>query len=88
MKLAVIEAEWHTEPPPAGFNVIAFPDQENGENTYALKIPYALGIIATRSLSEPVIGIHDLVAKGEARIRPAGTRCAFRILGLCAGENS
>lgn len=69
MKLAVIEAEWHTEPPPAGFNLIATPDQEAGENTYSLKIPYALGIIATRSLSEPVTGIHDLVAENEQRIR-------------------
>ena len=69
MKLAVIEAEWHTEPAPAGFNVIAFPDQNLGENTYALKIPYALGLIATRSLSEPVKGIHDLVAENEQRIR-------------------
>ena len=69
MKLAVIEAEWHTEPPPAGFNLIATPDQEAGENTYSLKIPYALGIIATRSLTEPVTGIHDLVAENEQRIR-------------------
>ena len=69
MKLAVIEAEWHTEPPPAGFNILAMPDQEKGENSYAVKIPYALGIIATRSLSEPVKGIHDLVAENEQRIR-------------------
>ncbi|WP_020396088.1 cytochrome ubiquinol oxidase subunit I [Thiolinea disciformis] len=69
MKLAAIEAEWHTEPPPAGFNIIATPDQEKGENSYALKVPYVLGLIATRSLSEPVTGINDLVAQNEERIR-------------------
>lgn len=42
MKLAAIEAEWHTEPAPAGFNLIAFPDQEKGENSFEIKIPFAL----------------------------------------------
>lgn len=69
MKLAAIEAEWHTEPAPAGFNVIAFPDQENAENSFAIKIPYALGLIATRSLTEEVKGINDLVAENVQRIR-------------------
>ena len=35
----------------------------------AVKIPYALGIIATRSLDEQVIGISDLEKKHEKRIR-------------------
>ncbi|UOG91597.1 MAG: cytochrome ubiquinol oxidase subunit I [Candidatus Thiothrix sulfatifontis] len=69
MKLAAIEAEWHTEPAPAGFNVIAWPDQENGENTFSVKIPYALGLIATRSLTEEVKGINNLVEENVQRIR-------------------
>ncbi|WMP17668.1 cytochrome ubiquinol oxidase subunit I [Thiothrix lacustris] len=69
MKLAAIEAEWHTEPAPAGFNVIAFPDQENGENSFSIKIPYALGLIATRSLTGEVKGINDLVAGNTQRVR-------------------
>ncbi len=69
MKLAAIEAEWETHPPPAGFNVIAFPDQEKGENSMEVKIPYALGLIATRSLSGEVKGINDLVEANEQRIR-------------------
>lgn len=69
MKLAAIEAEWHTEPAPAGFNLIAWPNQEKGENEFAIKVPYALGLIATRSLSEEVKGINDLVEDNEHRIR-------------------
>lgn len=69
MKLAAIEAEWETHPAPAGFNVIAFPDQEKGENSFEVKIPYALGLIATRSLTEEVKGINDLVAENTQRVR-------------------
>jgi cytochrome d ubiquinol oxidase subunit I len=69
MKLAAIEAEWETHPAPAGFNLIAFPDQEKGENSVEVKIPWALGLIATRSLTEEVKGINDLVAENEQRIR-------------------
>ena len=28
VKLAAIEAEWETEPPPASFTLFGFPDQE------------------------------------------------------------
>jgi cytochrome d ubiquinol oxidase subunit I len=69
MKLAAIEAEWHTEPAPAGFNLVAWPDQEKGENSFAVKIPYASGLIATRSLTGEVKGINDLVADNTQRVR-------------------
>lgn len=69
MKLAAIEAEWETHPAPAGFNVIAFPDQETMSNSFEVKIPWVLGLIATRSVSEEVKGIKDLVAENEQRVR-------------------
>ncbi|QQZ27629.1 cytochrome bd-I ubiquinol oxidase subunit CydA [Thiothrix subterranea] len=69
MKLAAIEAEWETHPAPAGFNLIAFPDQETGTNSVEVKIPWALGLIATRSLTEEVKGINDLVKENAQRIR-------------------
>lgn len=69
MKLAAIEAEWETNPAPANFNAIAFPDQEAMENHAEIQIPWALGLIATRSLSEEVKGIKELVADNEQRIR-------------------
>ncbi|MGX9521231.1 cytochrome ubiquinol oxidase subunit I [Vibrio mediterranei] len=69
VKLAAIEAEWHTEETPASFTVFGLPNQETMETDYALKIPYLMGIIATRSLDKPVLGIRDLMAINEQRIR-------------------
>lgn len=69
MKLAVIEGMWETEPAPAGFNLFGFPDARSREVKYAVKIPWMLGIIATRSFNQPVPGINDLVAHAEERIR-------------------
>ncbi|WOO50835.1 cytochrome ubiquinol oxidase subunit I [Hafnia alvei] len=68
-KLAAIEGEWHTEPAPAAFNLIAFPNQEKMENSFALQIPYVMGIIATRSFDTPVLGLNDLMSQHEVRIR-------------------
>lgn len=68
MKLATIEAEWKTHPAPAAFTVVGFPDQEKEETTSAIKIPYLLGLIATRSISEPVHGIQDLREHARERI--------------------
>lgn len=68
-KLAAIEAEWHTEEAPAAFTLIGLPNMETQTTDYAIKIPYAMGIIATRSLDEEVTGIQDLTAQHEVRIR-------------------
>jgi cytochrome d ubiquinol oxidase subunit I len=80
MKLAAIEAEWETEEPPAAFTVFGFPDMEAQETHYALKVPYALGIVATRSIDHEVPGIKDLVANNEQRIR-TGIE-AYRLLKI------
>ncbi len=69
MKLAAIEAEWHTQEAPANFNAIAFPDHEARQNSFEVQIPWALGLIATRSIDEKVAGITELVAKAETRVR-------------------
>ncbi|EGA68923.1 cytochrome d ubiquinol oxidase subunit I [Vibrio sinaloensis DSM 21326] len=69
VKLAAIEAEWHTEEAPASFTLFGFPNQETMETDYAIKIPYLMGIIATRSLDEEVTGLRDLQAQNEQRIR-------------------
>ncbi|GLU37799.1 cytochrome ubiquinol oxidase subunit I [Pseudomonas sp. NBRC 100443] len=68
-KLAAIEAEWNTEQAPAGFTLFGIPDQEQMRTHYAIKIPFALGVIATRSLDKEVTGIKDLLVQHEARIR-------------------
>ncbi|MCL1036413.1 cytochrome ubiquinol oxidase subunit I [Shewanella submarina] len=68
-KLAAMEAEWHTEPAPAGLLLFGFPDEHTMSNSMPVKIPYALGLIATRSLDTQVEGIKPLIVKNEQRIR-------------------
>ena len=68
-KLAAIEAEWDTHPAPAGFTLFGIPDQEAMRTDYAIRIPYVLGLIATRSLDKEVTGIKGLLVQHEARIR-------------------
>jgi cytochrome d ubiquinol oxidase subunit I len=69
VKLAAIEAEWHTEPAPAAFTLIGLPNQAEERTDYAIKIPYLLGLIATRSVDEEVTGLIDLKNQNEVRIR-------------------
>ncbi|OIV47254.1 cytochrome d terminal oxidase subunit 1 [Sodalis sp. TME1] len=68
-KLAAIEAEWNTEPAPASFTLFGLPNQEDQTNHFAVRIPYALGIIATRSTDRQVTGLKDLMTQHEVRIR-------------------
>ncbi|MCA0921883.1 cytochrome ubiquinol oxidase subunit I [Pseudooceanicola nanhaiensis] len=69
MKLAAIEAMWETHEAPAPFTLIGFPDQEARETHYAIHIPYVMGLIGTRSLTQEIPGIDDLVAESEDKIR-------------------
>ena len=68
MKIAAMEGMWHTEPAPAGFNLIGFPDQAARETRYAIHIPIVLGLIATRSLTTEVPGIFELVESAKGHI--------------------
>ena len=68
-KLAAIEAEWETEEPPAGFTLIGMPDNETQETRHAVKIPWLMGLIATRSTDTEVTGLKDLIKEHEQRIR-------------------
>jgi cytochrome d ubiquinol oxidase subunit I len=86
-KLAAIEAEWETEPAPAAFTLFGLPNQETQRTDYAVKIPYVMGIIATRSLDTQVTGIKDLVSEHQGRIRNG--MVAYDLLGkLRAGDKS
>ena len=69
MKLAVIEGMWETEPAPAGFSLFGIPNSAQRKVNYAVKIPWVLGIIATRSFNEQIPGIDDLVTHAQTRIR-------------------
>jgi cytochrome d ubiquinol oxidase subunit I len=68
MKLAALEAMWETEPAPAGLTAFGLPDLKAHTTHAAIKVPYVLGLIATRSLDKPVEGILPLVAMAETRI--------------------
>ncbi|WP_028219995.1 cytochrome ubiquinol oxidase subunit I [Paraburkholderia oxyphila] len=69
IKLAAIEAEWDTAPAPAPFTLFGIPNQQEERTDYAIRIPYLMGIIATRSIDEPVIGLKDLMGRAEVRIQ-------------------
>ena len=87
VKLAAVEAEWETHPAPASFTLIGLPNEETQTTEYAIKIPYALGLIATRSLDEQVIGLKDLKEQHRARITNGIE--AYRLLQvLRAGDKS
>lgn len=69
MKIAAIEAMWETEPAPAGLTIFGWPDVKAQKTYYDIKIPWILGLIATRSLSQQMPGIQDLVEHGKVRIK-------------------
>lgn len=65
MKLAAIEGMWHTEQAPASFNLIGFPDNATHSTRATVKVPYLLGLIATRSYDQALPGIDDLVQQNK-----------------------
>ncbi|MFZ5455107.1 MAG: cytochrome ubiquinol oxidase subunit I [Pseudomonadota bacterium] len=67
-KLAAMEAMWDTEPAPAGFNVIALPNEADMKNDWALHIPYVMGLIGTRSLDKELPGLKDILAHNRTRV--------------------
>ena len=67
-KLAAMEAMWETEPAPAGFNIVASINEETQSNDWAIRVPYALGLIATRSTTKTLPGIRDIRANNRERI--------------------
>ncbi|MGL4827482.1 MAG: cytochrome ubiquinol oxidase subunit I [Vibrionaceae bacterium] len=87
VKLAAIESEWHTQPAPAAFTLFGIPNQEAMTTDYAIKIPYVLGLIATRSFDEQILGLRDLVDMNEKRIRN-GIQAYALLEKLRAGERT
>lgn len=50
-------------------DLFGIPNQKEERTDYAIRIPYLMGIIATRSIDEPVIGLKDLMGRAEVRIQ-------------------
>jgi cytochrome d ubiquinol oxidase subunit I len=68
MKVAAMEAAFHTEPAPAPWTIIAIPGAD-GETAWSLSVPWVGGLITTRSLDKELPGIHELVERADTRIR-------------------
>ncbi|MBU2878150.1 cytochrome ubiquinol oxidase subunit I [Aliiglaciecola lipolytica] len=68
VKLAAVEAEYETQPAPAAFTLFGIPNDETQTVDYAIQIPYAMGIIATRSLDEEVVGLKEHKERHRERI--------------------
>lgn len=67
-KLAAIEGIWQTEKAPAGWSLIAIPDQATHSNSFDIKIPYVASLIITRSLHEDIQGVDQIVAQNKEKI--------------------
>jgi cytochrome d ubiquinol oxidase subunit I len=87
VKLATIEAEWHTQKAPAAITAFGFPNEATEHTDYAIKIPYLLGLIATRSVDEQITGISELRDENETRIRD-GMVAYAALEKLRAGDTS
>ena len=87
VKLALIEAEWETQPPPAAITAFGLPNQDAERTDYAIKIPWVLGLIATRSVDTPITGLKELRGEAEQRIRNGITAYAM-LQKLRAGDAS
>ncbi|NDV12524.1 cytochrome ubiquinol oxidase subunit I [Crenobacter caeni] len=85
-KLAAMEAMWHTEPAPASFNLIAWPNEVEMKNDWAVEIPWVMGIIGTRSLDKQIPGIHEIVEKNARRIE-SGIHAVKALEALRANRN-
>ena len=69
MKIAAMEAMYHTEPAPAALTLFAIPSNVPGEPAFQVQLPWILGLITTRSLDMELPGITELVEHAATRIQ-------------------
>lgn len=67
-KLAAIEAMWETEPAPAAFSLVAWPNEKAMKNDWQIQVPWVMGLIGTRSTTKQIPGIIDIKIKNKERI--------------------
>ena len=79
MKIAAMEAMYHTEPAPAALTLFAIPSSVPGEPAFEVRIPWVLGLITTRSLDMELPGITELVEHAAVRIQNG--LIAYKALG-------
>jgi cytochrome d ubiquinol oxidase subunit I len=69
MKIAAMEGMWNTEKAPASITVFGIPNEKTRSTDYQISVPYVLGLIATRSISEPLLGINQLIEQSKLKIQ-------------------
>lgn len=69
MKIAAAEGLFETEQP-ASFSLLTIGDQTGTQEVFALRIPYALSLLACNNLTCPVEGINNLQAKYTSEYGP------------------
>lgn len=69
MKIAAMEGMWDTEKAPAGITLFGIPNEKTKSTDYSITVPYVLGIIATRSFNEPLLGINQIIDQDKKKIR-------------------
>lgn len=67
-KMAAMEAMWTTEPAPAGLTLVASINEAEMKNNWEVKVPWLLGLIGTRSVSQQLPGILEIRAENRQRI--------------------
>ena len=60
---------WTAEPAPAGLTLLASINEQEQKNNWEIKVPYVLGLIATRSANTQLPGIRDIRAQNRERIK-------------------
>ena len=84
MKMAAMEAMWDTQQAPASLTLMGWPSQNSvtetaatqnaGTTSAAIHLPYAMGLMATRTLTDEVPGINELAFGKRVDDRPAQVR--------------
>ncbi len=80
-KGAAIEGYWHTNPPGtgAGWALLAWPDQTQQKNDWALELPNMLSVLGTHSLTGQVTGLADIPRADQPPMVPL-LFYAFRVM--------
>lgn len=67
-KLAAMEAEYEPQEAPASWSLIAIPNEKELKNDFSIQVPALLGLIATHSFDQKVLGLKDIIDNNEKRI--------------------
>lgn len=67
-KMAALEGQWVTQKAPASWFLFTIPVQSQEKNYFTIKIPFALSLIATHSLTGTVEGIKPILQQQRLRI--------------------